>query len=35
MNEHERDVMLINIFDTVKRMEKDVKAIKTKVDLMH
>jgi hypothetical protein len=35
MNERERDVMLINIFDYVQRIEKDVKAIKAKVDLMH
>jgi hypothetical protein len=34
MNERERDVMLINIFDYVQRIEKDVTAIKAKVDLM-
>jgi hypothetical protein len=34
MNEKERDVMLINIFDYVQRIEKDVKAIKAKVSSM-
>ena len=31
MNDKERDVMLINIFDYVQRIEKEVKAIKAKV----
>ena len=34
MDDRQREIMLINIFDTVKRMEKDVKAIKTKIDSM-
>ncbi len=31
MNERERDVLLINIWDYIQRIEKDVKAIKAKV----
>ena len=31
MDERQREIMLINIFDTVQRIEKDVKEIKAKM----
>jgi hypothetical protein len=31
MDERQREIMLINILDTVKRIEKEVKEIKAKM----
>ena len=33
MNDRERDIMLTNIFDSVQRIEKDVKTIKTNLGI--